>query len=87
MAAYVREHGGDRLLFFNNLSDSTQTVCVPLPYRGACTDLFTGRSLALDAAFEIRPYSYLWLGCADGAQGAAMRSDQTTRSVSQRSDD
>jgi trehalose synthase len=61
VAVYLREHAGDVMLIFNNLSASVQRVDIPAQYRTTCTDLFTGRSISLNTALEIGPYSYLWM--------------------------
>lgn len=61
VAVYVREHGGDVMLIFNNLSGSNQCVDIPLDFRMPCIDLFTGRSQSLTETLEIAPYAYHWM--------------------------
>ena len=60
-AVYVREHEGDMMLIFNNLSGSVQSVSIPPAYRNTVLDLFTGETLHLKETFEIGPYSYYWM--------------------------
>ncbi len=61
VAAYLREHEGDAMLVFNNLSDSVQVVDVPSEYQGTCLNVFTEQTCALGATLELQPYSYLWM--------------------------
>lgn len=60
-AVYVREHEGDMMLIFNNLSGSVQSVAILPAYRNTVLDLFTGETLHLKETFEIGPYSYYWM--------------------------
>lgn len=61
VAAYVREHNGDTMLIFNNLSGSRQRGRIPAHYQTACLNLFTGQPLTLAETLEIEPYSYFWM--------------------------
>jgi maltose alpha-D-glucosyltransferase/alpha-amylase len=61
VAVYLREHDGDAMLIFNNLSDSVQHVDIPAQYRTTCLDLFSGQTYSLGEMLEIGPYSYFWM--------------------------
>jgi glycosidase len=61
VAAYLREHDGDVMLIFNNLSDGVQTIRVPAEYQKTCQDLFTGSTCALKATLDLQPYAYHWM--------------------------
>lgn len=61
VAVYLREHDGDVMLIFNNLSASAQRVNIPAQYRTGCLDLFTGEAQLLGETIDIQPYSYYWM--------------------------
>ena len=61
MAVYLREHDGDAMLIFNNLSDSVQSVELPAEYQKKVFDIFTEQSFSLNTSLDLQPYSYRWL--------------------------
>ena len=61
IAAYLREHEGDAMLVFNNLSGSVQGIDVPPDYQSVCLNVLTGQTCDLGAKLELQPYSYLWM--------------------------
>ena len=61
LAVYKREYQDELLLILNNLSDSKQTVMLPVESRGEYRDLFTNMSHEIGAPLHILPFSYLWL--------------------------
>ncbi|MFN8414491.1 MAG: maltose alpha-D-glucosyltransferase [Anaerolineales bacterium] len=61
VTAYLREHNGDTLLIFNNLSDSTQVIEIPVEYQKETFDVFTAQPYSLSTTLELKPYSYRWL--------------------------
>jgi hypothetical protein len=61
VAVYTREHDGDMMLIFNNLSPSAETVNLPAEYQKTYMDLFAGHTQTLTEKLALQPYSYLWL--------------------------
>jgi maltose alpha-D-glucosyltransferase/alpha-amylase len=61
VSAYLREHDGDAVVVFQNLSDAVQVAQIPANFQKTVLDLFTDHSFSLGTSLELRPYSYLWL--------------------------
>jgi maltose alpha-D-glucosyltransferase/alpha-amylase len=61
VASYLREHKGDTILIFNNLSDSTQVIEIPVKYQKKTFDIFRAQPFSLSTTLELKPYSYRWL--------------------------
>ncbi len=64
VAVYTREYKGEKLLIFNNLSDSVQTVEIASAHQADYVDLITGAHHSISSLLTLEPYSYLWLGMA-----------------------
>jgi maltose alpha-D-glucosyltransferase/alpha-amylase len=61
VAVYTREHNGETVLIFNNLSSSAETVNIPAEHQKTYMDLFAGHTQTLTEKLTLQPYSYLWL--------------------------
>ncbi len=61
VAVYIREHDGDIMLILNNLSESAETVNVPVEFQKTYLDLFAGHDITLTEKLTLQSYSYLWL--------------------------
>jgi trehalose synthase len=61
VAVYEREHDGESILVFNNLSEAVQSVQIPAAYQKIGCDLFSNETFSLQAQLELQPYSYLWV--------------------------
>lgn len=61
VAVYLREHDGETMLIFNNLSGDVQRVSLPDKYRLSGQDLFSNKTISLKAGITIEPYAYIWL--------------------------
>jgi trehalose synthase len=61
VAVYLREHAGETMLIFNNLSGDVQQVSLPDKYHLSGQDLFSNKTISLKAGVTIEPYAYLWL--------------------------
>jgi maltose alpha-D-glucosyltransferase/alpha-amylase len=61
VAAYMRNDEKEKLLIFNNLSNTSQVVRLATKNDENTIDLLTGLSHSLNSSFTLQPYSYLWL--------------------------
>ena len=61
IAAYVRKYADEKLLIFQNLSDSQQTITLSKEYHLDTVNLLTGEEVQLNSLLTLEPYSYLWL--------------------------
>jgi maltose alpha-D-glucosyltransferase/alpha-amylase len=61
VVAYLRRYQEERLLIFNNLSNTSQAVRLATKNDENTIDLLTGLSHSLNSWFTLQPYSYLWL--------------------------
>ena len=61
IAAYLRKYADERLLIFQNLSDSLQTITLSNEYNLDTVNLLTEEEVQLNSLLTLEPYSYLWL--------------------------
>jgi maltose alpha-D-glucosyltransferase / alpha-amylase len=61
VVAYLRRYQEERLLIFNNLSNTSQAVRLATKNDENTIDLLTGLSHSLNSSFTLQPHSYLWL--------------------------
>ena len=61
VAVYVRQHAGETMLILNSLSDALQQVALPAEYHQNGLELFSGKTLSLQAPISLQPYAYLWI--------------------------
>ncbi|GAB4497605.1 MAG: maltose alpha-D-glucosyltransferase [Anaerolineales bacterium] len=61
VAVYLREHDGETMLIFNNLSSDTQSVSLPGDYQKNGQDLFTEKTISLSTGVTLEPYAYRWV--------------------------
>jgi maltose alpha-D-glucosyltransferase/alpha-amylase len=61
VVVYLRRVQEERLLIFNNLSNTSQAVSLATKNDENTIDLLTGLSHSLHSSFTLQPYSYLWL--------------------------
>ena len=61
VAVYLREHAGESILVFNNLTAVDQVVQLPAAYQTMARDLFSNQVIFIQECLELQPYSYRWL--------------------------
>ena len=61
VAVYLREHEGETVAVFNNLSDTLQQIHLPQEFRKAGQDIISNTPVSLEGILELQPYSYLWV--------------------------
>jgi maltose alpha-D-glucosyltransferase/alpha-amylase len=61
LAIYTRKYQDEILLIINNLSDSVQTVMLPIDDQDVYLDLLSNTERKLNKTLPLPPYAHLWL--------------------------
>jgi len=60
-AAYTRKYQNETLLIINNLSDSPQTITLPIEHHADYIDLISNMEQQTVSSLTLQPYAHLWL--------------------------
>lgn len=61
LAVYRRKYEDEVFMIINNLSDSAQTLSLPVEYQGEYVDLISEVEERVDSRLTLQPYAHLWL--------------------------
>jgi hypothetical protein len=66
IAGYQRRYHSERILVLNNLSESQQTLTLPVEHQGSAVDLMSDDSVLIKSSRSLQAYAYLWLKYDEG---------------------